>query len=244
MKDADIAEVQYYHFQKKIDRLKASFVGSKLAVARIFTSLIPVLAIVVPFFSCSFKAPFVEFNGFFSLFTLLDILDFFDVDGIVSLLDTADGKTPLIIFLCAIVLLLLSVVLLLVRFGCLTMACSPKGKSICYGFDITLLVLCIVSCVLFFVIPENPYFTIDFILAPFVYLLLLGVNFGVDIATFKKGIEIKHAPCFVGGIPIEEYFKMVEDGVPQEEIRAEMYRRLAKLQEEQEAKLNKAEVKK
>lgn len=244
MKDADVAEVQYYHFQKKVDRLKASFVGTKLAVARIFTSLIPILAIVVPFFSCSFKAPFIEFEGFFSLFTLLYKIDAFDIDGILSLLNAPDGKTALIIFLVAIVLLLLSVVLLLVRFGCLTMACSPKGKSICFGFDITLIMLTVVSCVMFFAIPENPYFAIDFILAPFVYLVLLTVNFGVDIAIFKQGIEVKHAQCFVGGIPIEEYFKMVEDGVPQEEIRAEMYKRLAKLQEEQEAKLNDAEVKK
>lgn len=244
MKEADVAEVQYYHFQKKVDRLKASFVGSKLAVARIFTSFIPILAILVPFFSCSFKAPFVEFKGFFSLFTLLEIVDSFDFDGILSLLNTVDGKTSLIVFLCAVLLILLSVILLLVRFGCLTMACSSKGKSICFGFDITLLVLCVISCVLFFAVPENPYFSIDFILAPFVYLVLLGVNFGVDIAIFKKGIEVKHAQCYVGGIPIEEYFKMVEDGVPQEEIRAEMYKRLTKLQEEQEAKLNNTEVKK
>ena len=244
MKDADIAEVQYYHFQKKIDRLKASFVGSHLAVIRIFTSLIPILAIVVPFFKCTFNEPFVSFEGFFSLFSLLDILDKFNVDNILSLLNTADGKIPLIMFLISVVLILLTVVLLLVRFFCLTMSCSKRGKSICYSFDITLLVLSVISSVMFFAIPENPYFSIDFIIAPFVYLLLLIVNFAVDIAIFKKGISVKHAPCFVGGIPIEEYFQMVEKGVPQDEIRAEMYRRLAKMQEEKEAQLNKEEAKK
>lgn len=241
MKDADIAEVQYYHFQKKIDRLKASFVGSRLAVIRIFTSLIPILAIVVPFFKCEFKAPFAEFNGFFSLFSLLDIIENLNFDNILGLLNTDDGKTPLILFAVSIVLLLLSIVLLLVRFGCLTMACSKKGKAICYGFDIALVILTVVATVMFFVIPDNPYFSIGFVLAPFVYLILLGVNFYVDILIFKKGIEVKHAPCFVGGIPIEEYFKMLEDGIPQEEIRAEMYKRLAKLQEEKEAKLNEKE---
>ena len=43
---------------------------------------------------------------------------------------------------------------------------------------------------------------------------------------------------------LEEYFQMVEKGVPQDEIRAEMYRRLAKMQEEKEAQLNKEEAKK
>ncbi len=244
MKDADIAEVQYYHFQKKIDRLKASFVGSRLAVVRIFTSLIPILAIVVPFFKCSFAEPFVPFEGYFSLFSLLDILDKFNFDAILGLLSNSDGKLPLVLFLLAIALILVTVVLLLVRFLCLTMSCSKRGKSMCYGFDISLLVMSIISCVLFFVIPENPYFTINFAIAPFVYILLLIVNFVVDILVFKKGIDVKHAPCFVGGIPIEEYFKMVEDGVPQDEIRAEMYRRLAKLQAEKEAQLNKEEAKK
>ncbi len=244
MKDADIAEVQYYHFQKKIDRLKASFVGSRLAVVRIFTSLIPILAIVIPFFKCSFNEPFVEFDGFFSLFSLLDIIDKFNFDGILGLLSTSSGKLPLILFLTAVALTLLSVVLLLVRFLCLTMSCSKRGKAMCYGFDISLLVLSVISCVLFSVIPENPYFSIGFIIAPIVYFLLLVVNFVVDIAIYKKGIDVKHAPCFVGGIPIEEYFQMVEKGVAQEEIRAEMYRRLAKLQEEKEAELNKKEAKK
>ncbi len=241
MKDADVAEVQYYYFQKKIDRMKASFVGSRLAVIRIFTSLIPLLAILVPFFTCVFKAPFVEFNGFLSLFSLLDIIESLDFDNILSLLETSDGKLPLILLAVLVVLLVLTIVLLLARFGCLTMACSKKGKVICYGFDITLLVLTVISCVLFFVIPKNQYFDIGFILAPFVYLILLVVNLSVDIAIFKQGIEVKHAQCFVGGIPIEEYFKMVEDGVPQEEIRAEMYKRLTKLQEEKEQKLKAVE---
>ncbi len=244
MKDADVAEVQYYHFQKKIDRLKASFVGSRLAVIRIFTSLIPILAIVVPFFKCTFNEPFVPFEGFFSLFSLLDILDKFNVDSVLSLLDTVDGKLPLAVFLLSVGLILLTIVLLLLRFFCLTMSCSKRGKSICYGFDITLLVLSVVSSVLFFVIPENPYFSINFVIAPIVYFVLLVVNFIVDIAIFKKGINVKHAPCFVGGIPIEEYFQMIENGVPQEEIRSEMYRRLAKMQEEKEAELNKEGAKK
>ena len=244
MKDADIAEVQYYHFQKKIDRLKASFVGSRLAVIRIFTSLLPLLAIVVPFFKCTFKEPFVEFEGFLSLFSILDFIDKLNIEALLELLNTTDGKVPLLLFFGAILFIALTVALLLVRFVCLTMACSKRGKSICYGFDITFIVMTIISCVLFLVIPDNPYFEIGIILAPIVYLILLFVNFLVDILIYKKGIEVKHAPCFVGGIPIEEYFKMVEDGVPQDEIRQEMYRRLTEMQLQKEAELNGEAVKK
>lgn len=238
MQDADKAEVQRYYFQKKIDRMKASFVGSKLAVIRIFTSLIPLVAVVAPWLKGEFNVPFVEFKGLFTLFTLTDMLDSLDINSILNILNTDDGKIPIILLAVSLVLLLLSAVLLLVRFGCLTMACSKRGKIRNYTFDILTLVFCIVATVLLMIVPDNAYFNIDFVIAPFVYLLLLGVNFGVDIAVYKKGIEVKHEPCFVGGIPIEEYFKMVEDGVPQEEIRQEMYRRLTEMQLKKEAELN------
>ncbi len=243
MQDADKAEVQHYHFQKRINRMKAAFVGSKLAIARIFTSLIPIVAIVVPWLKGDFKAPFVEFQGVFSLFSLIDMLESFNFDGIIGLLNTADGKTALIFLAVALLMLVLSVVFMLVHFGCLTMACGKHGKLRNYIFDILMLVLCGGATVLLMGIPENPYFNIDFVIAPFAYFLLLVVNFGIDIAIFKQGIEVKYENCVVGGIPIEEYFKMVEDGVPQEEIRQEMYRRLTEMQLQKEAELNGEEVK-
>lgn len=244
MQDADKAEVQHYYFQKRINRMKAAFIGSKLAVVRIFTSLIPVVAIVVPWLKGSFNAPFAEFDGVYTLFSLIDMLENFDFDGILGLLNTDDGKTALVFLAAAVLMLVLSVVFMLVHFGCLTMACGKHGKARNYAFDILMLVLCGGATALLMFIPENPYFSIEFVIAPFVYFLLLGVNFGIDIAIFKQGIEVKYENCFVGGIPVDEYFKMVEDGVPREEIRQEMYRRLTEMQLQKEAKLNGEAVKK
>lgn len=238
MQDADKAEVQHYHFQKKIDRMKASFVGSKLAVVRIFTSLLPVVAIVIPWLKGEFKVPFEPFEGFFTLFTLTDMVEKINISSIADLLATPDGRVSVILLAVGLLTMLLGVVLLLVRFGCLTMACSKKGKKMCYTFDITTLALCIVGIVCLLAVPDNPYFAINYIVAPFAFLALLTVNFIVDVAIFKKGIPVKHEPCFVGGIPIEEYFKMVEDGVPQTELRQEMYRRLTEMQLQKEKTLN------
>lgn len=243
MQDADKAEIQHYHFQKKVNRMKAAFMGSKLAIARIFTSLIPIVAIVVPWLKGEFKEPFVEFKGLLTLFSLPDMLESFDFDGILGLLNTDDGKTAFLFLAVALVLILLTMVLLLVRFGCLTMACGKRGKLRNYIFDIVMLAFCGIATALLMAVPENPYFSIDFVIAPFVYLLLLGVNFGIDIAIFKQGIEVKYEDCVVGGIPIDEYFKMLEDGVPQEEIRQEMYRRLTEMQLQKEAELNGEAVK-
>ena len=244
MQDADKAEVQHYYFQKRINRMKAAFVGSKLAIVRIFTSLIPVAAIVVPWLKGNFKEPFAEFDGFYTLFSLLDRLESFNVDGILALLNNDDGKIPLILLAAAILLFVLSIVLILLHFGFLTMACGKRGKARNYILDILMLVFCAGATALLMFIPENPYFSIDFVIAPFVYFLLLGVNFGIDIAIFKQGIEVSYENCFVGGIPVDEYFKMLEDGVPQAEIRQEMYRRLTEMQLKKEEELNKEGAKK
>ena len=73
-----------------------------------------------------------------------------------------------------------------------------------------------------------------------VYLALCAANFITEILVYKKGIDIRHKPCFVGGIPIEEYFEMQKKGMPQDEIRAEQYRRLTEQQQERERELNEA----
>ena len=52
--EADAAEAEHAKLQKKIDRLKAAFIGSKLTIARIFLSLLPIAANVskISFLSC------------------------------------------------------------------------------------------------------------------------------------------------------------------------------------------------
>ena len=61
----------------------------------------------------------------------------------------------------------------------------------------------------------------------YVYIALLVFCFAADILCFVKGIEVKYKPCFIGNIPAEEYFQLVEDGVPLDQIRAVMAERTA-----------------
>lgn len=134
MADADIAEVQNYHFQKKLDRLKASFAGSKLAIVRIFTSLLPIAPLFLPIVKANFSAPMPEQSGNLNaigVYKLFDGLDFGAVLGSFS-----NGGAP---FVISAVLFLLSLVLILVHLVLLTLACSPKGKPRNYTLDIMML---------------------------------------------------------------------------------------------------------
>lgn len=237
MQEADIAEVQYYHFQKKIDRLKTSFVGSKLTIIRIFTSLIPIIALFLPIVKIKLATPFEPYDGNMGLLDVYNMFDKLDVSVFVSVINQSETRTVGILFTLSVVFLLLSVVIMLVHFLCNMMAMAPKGKIRNYTLDIVFLVVVIAAMLCFSFIPENSLVGGSLGVGAYVYLLLVIVNFVVDILCFRENIEVKHSQCYVGGIPIEEYFEMVDRGISPEELRKEMYKRLNAMQEEQERKL-------
>lgn len=248
MQDADKAEVQYYHFQKKVDRVKASFIGSKLAITRIVTSLLPVTAVFLPLVNgAKISIPLIPYEGNLSAIEIYKLLNEppkgFDLGSAINELLIGDRQAGGMLLLISACALILSIVGLLLHLLLNTLACSPKGKIRNYTQDVILLILGITSVTAFMNIKT------DFIsgspgIGAWLYLALLTLNFVIDILIFTKGIEVKHKQCYVGGIPIEEYFEMVEKGVPQEEIREEMYKRLYKLQQEKNKEIEELAEKK
>lgn len=237
MLDADKAEVQNYYFQKKIDRMKGSFAGSKLAIVRIFTCLLPIAALFLPVFKLTLSAPFEVFDGNFTAISLYNMVSSLDFGIVADLLADSATKTPALMFVGSLLCLLLSVIVMLVHLVCLMMALGPKGKLRNYALDAVFLLLSVATVVLFFAMPENSFAAGTVGAGAYLYIVLVIVNFAVDIAVFKQGIEVKHKQCYVGGIPIEEYFEMLEQGRPHEEIRADMYERLTAIQKEKDEKL-------
>lgn len=243
MQQADIAEVQYYHFQKKIDRLKTSFIGSKLTIIRIFTSLIPIIALFLPIVKITLNAPFEPYDGNMGLLDIYNMFDKLNVSVFMSLINQSETSTVGVLFTLSIVFLLLSVVVMLLHFAFNTMSMGAKGKIRNYTIDIIFIALVASAMLCFVFIPKNDMVAGSLGLGAYVYLILVILNFVIDILCFRENLEVKHSQCYVGGIPIEEYFDMVEKGVPAEELRKEMYRRLTAIQEEQERKLKEKQIK-
>ncbi|MCR5150741.1 MAG: hypothetical protein K6B52_05910 [Clostridiales bacterium] len=238
MQDADIAEVQYYHFQKKVDRVKAAFIGSPLAITRIITSILPVGMLFLPLVNATFKAPFSGVAANYSLLTIYKNLD--KVFAMSSLLSgNADDKLFLTSFAC----LALSFIITVLHFVLNALACSPKGKQRNYIVDCTLLLTSAASVLLFGIMGTSGTVTGTLKIGAYLYLASQIANIAVDVLCFKKGIEIHHEQCYCGGIPIEEYFEMQKNGMTREEIRAEQYRRLQILQDEKQAQLKAKEEK-
>lgn len=234
MQDADKAEVQYYYFQKKLDRLKAAFVGSKLSVARIFTSLLPIAGLFLPIVKCNFSEPLSEMSG------KLDILKIYNTVGDINLgeaLSSVSGADAP--FLISVILFLLSIVLILIHFILLTLAASPKGKARSYILNIAMFGSSVIAAICFSLSPTGAIATGSVQIGGILYILLFALNFAIEIIIYKNGVEVHHKQCYVGGIPIEEYFKMLEDNLPQEEIRQEMYKRLTEIEKAKQAEKEK-----
>ena len=240
MQQADISEVQYYHFQKKIDRLKASFIGSKLAVARIITSVLPIGPIFLPLMNGKINEPLAPLEGNVSIIKLYNMMGEIDGEALRALRTTAEGKWLSI----AVILFLASLLLTLVHFFLLTLACSPKGKIRNILIDVLILITSFGSVAALFLMPDGAMISAGPAFGAFLYLFAQIINVAVDIATLRQGIEVNHKQCYVGGIPIEEYFELVERGMPREEIRQEQYARLLAIQQEQEKKILEDEEKK
>lgn len=247
MAQADEAEVEHYYFQQKVDRVKGAFIGSKLAVARIFTSILPIGPLFLPLINAELSAPFEEFAGNISA---IEIYKNSDKLGVITQL-LSSGRANLF-FAISFACLILSLLFTILHFGLNTLACSPKGKPRNIVMDILTLVFSVAPVVLFVSMGDGGCVKGTVMYGAWLYILLQVVNAAVDIATLIKGIEIKHEQCYVGAIPIEEYFEMQKNGATHDEIRAEQYKRLQarydekkeKLKEEEEAERLKKEAEK
>ena len=227
MQQADIAEVQHYHFQKKIDRLKASFIGSKLAVVRIVTSFIPVFALFLPLVKCRLNPAFGDFNDSASLITVYNGVDTIGSPGFLSF----DR-----LLMWSLLTLALSVLLWLIHFFFIMMACSKRAKLRAAIVNPLMLIASVAPLILFVCDKSDAVLTGTPAIGIYLYIALQLLNAVIDFAVLRQGIPVSHKQCYVGGIPIEDYFEMQETMSP-EEIRQEQYRRLQEIQDKKEAEI-------
>lgn len=249
MDEADVAEAEHAKTQKRIDRLKASFVGSKLTVIRIILSVLPIAALMLPLCSVTYSGPFIEQTttsiNAISIYNLVSSLDF---DALFTMIGSDVLGTSFIGYAGALGCILLSLVMIIVSLVMLTMACGPKGNPRNITLNVITIALAVASGVFFNVFASNisavfPEFISGSLgFGIFVYIAALAVLLAINIIIAVKGVEVKYKACFVGGIPAEEYFELVKNGTPKEVIREKMAEAL-KAKEEAEAEKETAEAK-
>ncbi|MBQ3006972.1 MAG: hypothetical protein IJD78_05350 [Clostridia bacterium] len=242
--EADAAEAEHARLQKRIDRLKTAFIGSKLTIVRIVLSVLPIAMLLLPLCSVTYSGPFIEQTttniNAIEIYNLVSSLDF---DALFTMIGSSLLSTSFIGYAGALVCILLSLVMVIVSLLMLTIACGPKGNPRNITLNIITIAFAVASIVFFNIFSSNisavfPEFISGSIgFGIFAYIAALAALLVINIVIAKKGLEVKYKQCFVGGIPAEEYFELVEKGTEKSVIREMMVKALeAKEEAKEEAK--------
>ena len=240
MDEADAAEAEHARLQKRIDRLKASFVGSPLAIVRIILSVLPIATLLLPLATVTYSGPFIESTtatvNAIKIYELVSSLDF---DALFTMIGSNVVGSSFIGYFGALLGILLSLVFVIVSLLMLTLACSPKGCPRNLIFNSLAIVSAIVSVVMFtqfangitsafpeFVSQASVGFGI------YVYIASLAILLGLNIYLTVNKIKVNYKQCYVGGIPAEEYFELVEKGTDKETLHKMMAEALSEKAEE------------
>lgn len=218
--ESEKAEIEHAKHQPSIDRAKAAFFGSAPAIVRIVLSLIPIGALFLPL--C-----IINKNGASESFNAIGVYNYISTADIGALLG---GIFKGDFIAVSILTLLVSIVMILVCLGCLVMSLGPHGKQRNLILNSFMLGNAFISAV-FVLISGN-----KLGIGAFLYIFLLAVILVYNLFLAIKGLKIKHTVCLIGGLPSEEYFSMVEQGVSELEIRKKMVEALTKMQNEVRAK--------
>ena len=242
--EADKAEAEHARLQKRIDRLKASFVGSKLTIVRIILSVLPIAMLMLPLCSVTYSGPFIEQTttnvNAIEIYNLVSSLDF---DALFTMIGSSLLGTSFIGYAGSLVCVLLSLVFVIVSLLMLTISCGRRGNSRNITLNSIAIILAVASIVFFNMFASNisaafPEFISGSIgFGIFAYIAALIALLVINIVIAKKGIDIKYKQCYVGGIPAEEYFELVEKGTDIKVIREMMAKALDEKAGKEEAKV-------
>jgi hypothetical protein len=229
--ESEKAEKEHALFQPRIDRAKAAYAGSKLAILRIVLTLLPAAALFLPLLRTAEGGV-----------NVIGVYKKLNEAGIGAVLGKA-MKDPVCL---AAALLLVSAVMIIVSIALITMSLGRHGRIrviLTYGF----MLLCAAGAVCLAGVNSvrlGEIFSESGIAAPLgvgaiLYAALFLVLFAYNLFLLKKGIPVKYTPCLIGGLPSEEYFRCVGAGMSKSDIQRKMLLALADLREAQEIALAK-----
>lgn len=249
LEESEKTEIEHAKFQPKVDRAKAAFFGSTPAIIRIVLSLLPIAGLFLPI--CNL----VNLEGNCATQKSINIIGAYNyisqrynpLGNVFTSLLKGD------MLAISIVTLMISLIMILVCLICLVMSLGKHGKIRNLILNSFMLLNACVSAVCFgvmtkhiaapFEVGSESFTSCSLGAGIFVYIGLILVLLIYNLVLAKVGLKINYTPCLIGGLPSEEYFEYVEQGMSQLEIRKKMVEVLTKMQEEVRAKEAEAQQK-
>ncbi len=210
--ESEQAEIEHAKHQPAIDRAKAAFFGSAPAIVRIILHVLPIGALFLPLFSISGK----NINA-------IDIYKIISESDFGTFIKEAFGG---INKNTALIPLLISAVLIIFCLICLPMSLGRHGVIRNRILNFLMIGLSFISLGTAIYAGLKPFFGI------YIYILLLIAICVYNFILVKKGLNVKYTTCYIGGLKSEDYFRFIDEGMSELEIRKKMVEALTAMQEE------------
>ncbi len=236
--DSERAEIEHARTQPSIDRGKAAYAGSPLAIVRLILTILPSVTLLIPF---------ARLNGAggSKLVNLITVINYIRESGTDSLLANVTKDY----LAAALALAAVSAAMFLINgiFLIASLGKHGRGRTLAlYSFTF-LLALGAVFCLIKGGGPgvfTSSYTSVSVMPGAFVYLAAEFAALLINIVYYAKKIPVKYTPCLIGGLPKEKYYEYVNAGMSIEQIRRKMLVALAEMQEEYDKKIETEEAKK
>lgn len=152
--DADKAEEEHIRMQPKIDRVKFSFIGTKLSIVRIISLLIPIGMLFLPLAHINVTLPYRTINSDISILNLAtDVVANLKFDVLFDMIkESSLTRVAFIFYLLSILFVFVAAVFAVLNIPFDAVSCSPKGfkRNVCLsGCGIGFIVLSIISFLVF-----------------------------------------------------------------------------------------------
>ncbi|MBR2731410.1 MAG: hypothetical protein IKD72_05430 [Clostridia bacterium] len=209
--ESEQAEIEHAKHQPAIDRAKAAFFGSWPAILRLVLHVLPIGALFLPLLTGE------------RAMNVIDLYKHLPEGGFGVLVgDALRGKPAQL----ATLLLFFSAAMILVCLVCLVMSLGRHGKQRNLILNLIMICAAAAAVVVWIAGGGRPAFGV------WIYLLLLAVILVYNLYLAKKGLRVRWTTCYIGGLPSEEYFRYVAQGMSELEIRKKMVEALTAMQEE------------
>ncbi|MCR4615605.1 MAG: hypothetical protein K5756_05600 [Clostridiales bacterium] len=225
--DADKVEEEHVHFQAKVDRIKASLFGSKLAIMRFVFCFLAIGALFLPLVKVSFSGPYIDRSSTVNLLFLYDFVSKLDFDALFAYMRSPVLGTAFKEYFIAIVTVLLSVLLSIVNLIFVFFSSGKKSKVRNITVDSLAVISAAVSLVMFTKFSKSIInlfpgaYSGKVAFGAFVFLGVAAALVVINVIIAKKGIPVKYKQCYISGFPAEEVFAAREKGITLNEMRAE-----------------------
>lgn len=211
--DAINAELEHCKTQKRIDRAKASYVGSPLTIARIVLLLLVVGMLFLPLATLHTVGPYFDNTLSINAMEVYNKVSALDFDGLFTMIGSTLAGTAFTMLLVSIVTVALAAVCALLELILSFLSCSPHGFIRNVVFSVLGIIFTAVSAVTYSAFIRNIKTILPGLIdgkvqaGTFLTIAAFALVLAINIIIKNKGINIKYKDTFIDSVPSELFIE-------------------------------------